>query len=313
MLLVSFHGGKPEKNPHKNNVHAYDKDGTRLTSTVLQRSGEITLDELRAIYLVGKLLYVVNANKNENSVLCYSGKNTDYKFVGKFVSHAECPAIVHPFDLAFDGAGHVYVASQDTNVVTRLNISRGGKAATPAPLAKALPAGDKFLPGTFVASSVSLDPPTTPVAMPQGLSYSAPVGDKKHSVRGIEWVGGALYVADQPSHRVKVYGKNGEFLGQSNEVESPVHLIARKGTLFVSGGNQIVSAKLPKKPGDFELVPVRQLKVKNSSGMAFTPKGKLFVASRTENCIYKFDADFKPVKFACELPDNPEFLLHVPS
>ena len=312
MLFVSFHGGKPEKNPHKNNIHAYDKDGAKLTPTVLHRSGKITLDELRAIHLVGKLLYVVNANKNENSVLCYSGKNIDYGFIGKLISHEKCPAIVHPFDLAFDGAGHVYLASQDTNVVTRLNISRGGKTATPAPLAKALLAGGNFLPGTFVASSVSLDPPTTPVPAPQGLSYSAPVGDKKHSVRGVEWVGGALYVADQPSHRVKVYGKNGEFLGQSNEVESPVHLVSRKGTLFVSGGDQIVSAKLPKKPGDFELAPVRQLKVKNSSGMAFTPKGKLYVASRTEQRIYKFDADFKPMKFATgDLPDDPEFLLHL--
>ena len=311
MLFVSFHGGKPEKNPHKNNIHAYNKDGKKLTSTVLQQTAGITLDELRGIYLVGRLLLVVNANRNENCILCYTGKGTDYKFVGKFIGRAECPAIVHPFDLTFDRSAHVYVSSQDTNTVTRLNILRGGKTAAPAPVAKALPSGQNFLPGAFVASSKSLEPPTTEVAPPQGLAYSAPLGDKKHSVRGIEWFGGALYVADQPSHRVKVYDKNGKFLGQSNEVESPVHLLARKGMLFVSGGDQIVSARLSKKPGNFELVPVRQLKVKNSSGMAFTPRGKLYVASRTENCIYKFDPEFRPIKFPCELPDNPEFLLHV--
>ena len=312
MLFVTFHGGKPDKNPHKNNIHAYDKDGAKLTSTVLQQSGEITLDELRGIYLVDGLLYVVNANKNENSVLCYSGNNTDYKFVGKLVSHADCPAIVHPFDLAFDGAGHCFVSSQDTNVVTRLKVSNGGKNGSPAPVALSLPSTGTFLPGTFVASSVSLDPPTTPIALPQGLAYSAPVGDKKHSVRGIEWAGEVLYVADQPSHRIKVYGKNGELFGQSNEVESPTHLVARKGTLFVSGGDQIMSATLPKKPGNFELAPVKWLKVKNSSGMAFSPKGKLYVASRTEKRIYKFDAQFKPVEFDTgPLPDDPEFLLHL--
>lgn len=313
MLLVTFHGGKPEKNPHKNNVQAYDKDGSKLSSSVLDDSEGITLDELRAIYLVKNLLYVANANKSVNSVLCYSGSGVKYKFAGKFISRSECSAIVHPFDLIFDGAGYGYVSCQDTNLVTRVKIAANGKSAVPAALARALPANGKFLPGTFVASSRSLDPPTTEVVQPQGLAYSAPVGDKKHSVRGIEWSSGALYVADQPSHRVKVYGKNGEFLGQSNEVESPVHLVAWKGTLFVGGGDQIVSAKLPKKPGNFELVPAKGLKVKNSSGMAFTPKGKLYVASRTENCIYKFDPDFKQMKFACELPDNPEFLLHVPS
>jgi hypothetical protein len=295
MLFVSFHGGKPDKNPHKNNIHAYDKDGAKLTSTVLQQSGEITLDELRGIYLVDGLLYVVNANKNENSVLCYSGNNTDYKFVGKLVSRADC-----------------FVSSQDTNVVTRLKVSNAGKNGSPAPVAPSLPSTGTFLPGTFVASSVSLDPPTTPMALPQGLAYSAPVGDKKHSVRGIEWAGEVLYVADQPSHRIKVYGKNGELFGQSNEVESPTHLVARKGTLFVSGGDQIMSATLPKKPGNLELAPVKWLKVKNSSGMAFTPTGKLYVASRTEKRIYKFDAQFKPVEFDTgPLPDDPEFLLHL--
>jgi hypothetical protein len=48
MLFISFHGGKPEKNPHKNNIHAYDKDGTKLTPTVLQQPDGVTLDELRA-------------------------------------------------------------------------------------------------------------------------------------------------------------------------------------------------------------------------------------------------------------------------
>src|SRR5215467_8452316 len=62
MLLVTFHGGKPEKNPHKNNVHAYDKDGSKLSSSVLGDSEAITLDELRGIHFHGNLLYVVNAN-----------------------------------------------------------------------------------------------------------------------------------------------------------------------------------------------------------------------------------------------------------
>lgn len=310
MLLVTLHGGKPERNPHKNNVHAFDKDGAHLSSRVLGDAPGITLDELRGIYLFGGLLYAVNANMNENSVLCYSGSGIKYQFTGIFASRKTCAGILHPFDITFDDAGHAYLSSQDTNLVTRLKLSSDGKTGAPAPQAPALPASGNFSPGTFVASNKSLAPPTTPVTTPQGLEYSDD-GAKKHSVRGVVWANGALYVADQPACRIKVYDRNGKFLGQSNGVESPVHLAVSRGNLYVSGSNEVFTAKLPNPAGNFELKAIEGLKVKNSSGMAFTKEGHFYVASRTENTIYKFDSDFKAMKFSCELPDNPEFLLHV--
>jgi len=310
MLFVTFHGGKPDKNPHLNNVHAYDKDGKKITASILQRADGVTPDELRGIYLINGILYLVNANKEQNSVLCYKGAGTDYKFAGKFITGDSCAGILHPFDFAFDDAGHCFVSSQDTNVVTRLKISADGKTGALAPIAPALPPDGKFLPGTFVASNKSLKPATTPVAPPQGLEFSDD-GAKKHSVRGVVWANGALYVADQPARRVKVYDKNGKFLGQSNGVESPVHLTVWKGSLYVSGGDEIQSAKLPNPPGNFELVAIKDLRLKNSSGMAFTDKGHFYVASRTQRKIFKFDSDFRPMKFDCDLPDDPEFLLHL--
>src|SRR5215469_3718919 len=163
MLFVTLHGGKPEKNPHKNNVHAYDGDGKQITSSVLEDSQGVPLDELRGIYLFGKYLYVVVANKDHDSVLCYQGSGTTYQFAGRFVSGESCASISHPFDLTFDDSGNCYVSNQDTNMVTRLAISDGGKIGIPAPVAPVLPANGKFLPGTFVASSASLQPSTTPV------------------------------------------------------------------------------------------------------------------------------------------------------
>jgi DNA-binding beta-propeller fold protein YncE len=311
MLFVTLHGGKPDKDPNKNNVHAYDKEGNRITTSVLRDCDGVTLNELRAIHKTGNYLYVANANRNENSVLCYEGAGTDYKFVSKFVCKQTCESIVHPFDFTFDEAGHCYVSSQDTNVVTRLHVSSDGKITTPAPIAQALPAEGKFSPGTFVASSVgNLKPPSTPVPRPTGLEYSDD-GEKKHSVRGVIWANGALYVADQPARRVKVYDQAGKLLGQSNGVESPVHLAVWKGKLYVSGGDGVLTAELPNPPGDFNLTTIKGIKIKNASGMAFTDSGHFYVASRTENTILKFDQEFKPVKFRCELPDNPEFLLHV--
>jgi hypothetical protein len=311
MLLVTLHGGKPEKNPHKNNIQAYDKDGTKLSSAILDDAEGVLLDELRGIYIGERYLYVVNANKLQNSVLCYEGTGMHYRFAGWFASRHTCDAILHPFDLAFDGLGYCYLSSQDTNVVTRFIISDEGKTARPAPVAAALPADGKFLAGTFVASSNgNLSASTTAVPSPAGLQYSAGEG-KKHSVRGIAWANGRLYVADQVASTIKMYDIRGKYLGQSNPVETPVHIVVYQGNLYVSGGDQVTTGRVPDRPGDFVLKPLQGVKVKNASGMAFSNSGNLYVASRTENVILKFDRTGKALHFCCELPDNPEFLLHV--
>ena len=161
-----------------------------------------------------------------------------------------------------------------------------------------------------MASSVGRLGGTTPVLAPAGLTYSDD-GQKKHSVRGVVWANDALYVVDQPARRIKVYDRTGRFLGQSNAVETPVHLVLRNGSLYVSGGDEVLTAKLAKPAGDFTLSSINGVRVKNGCGMAFTDSGHFYVASRTDCVILKFDSDFKPVKFHCELPDNPEFLLHV--
>jgi hypothetical protein len=310
MLFVTFHGGKPEKNPHKNNVHAYDKDGNLISPSVLDDTERVILDELRAICFFQNFFYVVIANKTQNSLLCYQGSGTHYRFVSKFVSQATCKGILHPFDFTFDGAKYCYVSSQDTNLVTRLTVSADGKTGAPAPVASALVG--TFLPGTFVASSVGTlsEPATTPVPSPMGLQYSA-AGPKKHSVRGVVWTNDALYVVDQPASRVKVYSATGKFLGQSNEVEQLVHLLVHDRSLYVSGGDQVYSGQLSKPAGDFTLSAIQRVQVKNGGGMAFSNSGDLYVASRTENVIHKFDSHFNPIKFSCKLPDSPEFLLHV--
>jgi hypothetical protein len=156
------------------------------------------------------------------------------------------------------------------------------------------------------------NPATTPVASPAGLAFSI-VEAKKHSVRGVVWTKGRLYVADQPACTVKIYDITGKYLGQSNALESgsPVHLVVHNGSLYVSGGDHVYACRIPSSPGKLELAPIETVKVKNSSGMTFGNSGNFYVASRTENTILKFDPDFKPLKFHCELPDCPEFLLHV--
>ena len=142
------------------------------------------------------------------------------------------------------------------------------------------------------------------------MEYSAQ-GAKKHSVRGVAWANDALYVADQPAGRVKVYDGNGKLLGQSNPVECPVHLAVHHGSLYVSGGSEVFRGKLAKPAGNFTLAAIPGLHIKNGGGMAFTDSNHFYIASRTENFIRKFDENFEPMKFDCTLPDNPEFLLHL--
>ena len=112
---------------------------------------------------------------------------------------------------------------------------------------------------------------------------------------------------------LKMYDITGKYLGESNTLEAgcPVHVVIRNGWLYVSGGDHVFAGMLPSSPGNFVLKAIGSVKVKNSGGMAFGNAGNFYVASRTEKTIQKFDSDFKPVKFECELPDDPEFLLHV--
>jgi len=314
MLFVTLHGDKPGGDPRRNNVHAYDKDGNKITASVLDESPDVILTELRGLYLVGAYLYVANANNTQNSVLCYEGTGTQYRFVSEFASKKTCSGILHPFDFTFDGLGYCYLSSQDTNVVTRLQVSNDAKTARPAQVAAAISAKGTFLPGTFVPSSNGTlsKIPTPPVPTPAGLAYSD-AEEKKHSVRGVVWTNGRLYVADQPARTVKIYDITGKYLGQSNELEpgSPVHLVVHNGSLYVSGGDQIYTAKIPSTPSKLELAPIDSVKVKNSSGMAFGKQGNFYVASRTGKTIQKFDPNFKPMKFQCKLQDSPEFLFHV--
>jgi hypothetical protein len=295
-------------------VAAYDEDGNRTTSSVLVEREDVPLGLLRGLCLVGRYLYVVNAKMSGNCVLCYEKSGTQYEYVSQFASHDTSKGIVGPFDLTFDDMGHCYISSLRTNVVTRLIVSNDGKIGRPAPIAAALPTEGYFLPGTFVPSSYGYlsEPPTPRIAPPAGLAFSN-FGEKIKSVRGITWANGRLYVADQPAATVKVYDITGKYLGQSNKLEagSPAHLVVHNGSLYVSGGDHVFTTMLPGSPGKFVLKAIKGVKVKNSYGMTCGAEGDFYVVSRTERTILNFDSKFKPMKFRCDLPADPEFLLHV--
>jgi hypothetical protein len=159
---VSFHGGEEEST--LNNIHVYSTDGKRLRKALNKKSlpAGIKLRELRGfVFGPDQNLYVVNAYFEYSQILKFNGtvnQNGQHDFAQVFVKrHAEInPGIDHPFNLAFDSEGDVYVSSQSTSLIARYHgpRSKKGKPRTPMPLPESLHLEKAdFPPGTFVPSA----------------------------------------------------------------------------------------------------------------------------------------------------------------
>jgi DNA-binding beta-propeller fold protein YncE len=314
VLLVSFHGGKP---PGVGNLAAYADDQSTIGTAMLcppPPSGA----ELRGLELAPDgNLWVANGSKHQSTVAAYSWNGKVYEYVTSVVDYLTAEALWHPFDLTFGaGAAYVYVSNQDTNVVARYDYP-GGSAA-PAP---ALPANGNFLAATFVASECGELPgvrQTTPVKSGDGgLGVTCELEKGgcckvSHSVRGVVWTNGALYVADEAGGAVRVYDGDGTYLGHE-KIDSPVHLLPSNGVLFVTAKGGVYASKLdPAHPEKLQFSPVKGMPA-DASGLAFDSSDRLYVAARTEKKIYRFlgaskpDPCWKPLG----VPDDPEFLLYV--
>ena len=139
---VSFHGG--EEKASLNNIHVYSTDGKQLRKALNKKSlpKGTKLRELRGfVFGPDQNLYVVNAYFEYSEVLKFKGalnENGQHDFAEVFVKrHAEMnPGIDHPFNVAFDSEGDLYVSSQNTSLIARYHgpASKTGKPGTPMPL-----------------------------------------------------------------------------------------------------------------------------------------------------------------------------------
>jgi hypothetical protein len=134
---------------------------------------------------------------------------------------------------------------------------------------------------------------------------------------------GYLYVADEPADAVKVYAvETGEFCGQiaGDHLRAPVQLLldAAAGVLYIgsSGNDRVVCYHLTQGPPSGTVAPVPFLHgtVKHVSGMALDAAGNFYAAERKARRILKFppDGSGQGVVWIDGLPDEPEFILHVP-
>jgi DNA-binding beta-propeller fold protein YncE len=306
--LISFHGG--EGPDDWNNLHAYDKEGNSL-GKVLDTSSlpaHIRLRELRGfVFDPHGDLYVTNAWQGGSHVLRFAGQANDqgrHEFVDVFVDHQPGnPGLSHPFDVTFGPDGHLFIPSQDTNVVGRYfgPTADTGTAGTPMPVPVAVrDLGIRdVLPGTYVPSKHHAD---------HGLS----------AVRGSVFDSqGRLYVVDRDDNAVKAYdGQDGKHIRSyhNKRLGSPIHLLPHPDNqrMLVGSRDRHAVVSIDLETGDMEdFVAPHHGGLHSPSGMAIGTDRMLYVGSRDAHQVLRYDlstgkADHNP--FIDKLHDAPEFL-----
>jgi DNA-binding beta-propeller fold protein YncE len=309
---ISFHGG--EEKAALNNIHVYSTDGKKLRKALNKKSlpEGITLRELRGfVFGPDQNLYVVNAYFEYSEVLKFTGalnKDGQHDFSGVFVKrHPDLnPGIDHPFNVAFDSNGDLYVSSQNTSLVARYHGPAGkhGQPGRPMPFPQSLHPGLHLPPGTFVPSA-------------------------KHASNGLVEVreviftpDNTLYVADRAADCIRIYdARTGHFLrnlvSATDRVDRPIHLLLSPDGryLFIgSGGTDSILRHDLRRNSTSVFVRPKSGGLNGPAGMAFGDDDFLYVASRNTKEILRYDTnDGRPSDkpFIKNLADNPEFLMLV--
>ena len=310
---VSFHGGEEEI--ALNNIHVYSTDGERLRKALNKKSlpAGIKLRELRGfVFGPDQNLYVVNAYFEYSQILKFNGRlneNGQHDFAQVFVKrHAEMnPGIDHPFNLAFDSEGDLYVSSQNTSLIARYHGpgSKKGKPGTPMPLPESLHLEKAdFPPGTFV--------PSAKLASNGLLEVRAVIFAPNNE----------MFVADRAADCVQIYeartGRHLRNLGpQSDQLDRPIHLLLSpdgRYLLIGSGGKDSILRHDLRQGSTNVFVEPKSAGLNGPAGMAFGDDGFLYVASRNSKEILRYSGiDGRPrgKPFIKDLADNPEFLMLV--
>jgi hypothetical protein len=310
------------------NIGVFQDDGTprKEHPLLLDPSPDAhPLHIARGFALVGNDLYIANAWRKDSHVVRYRRHGDTFRFTDIVVATKHVAAMVHPFDVELGDDGRLYVSCQDTNTVVAILPRTRTPAAVAPHLRKSFPDGN-FLPGTLVASSRGELPEVgehapRDVPCPQGLQVVLDEhGKPRHSVRGIIVHRKHLYVADEAGDAVKIFEvASGQLVAriEGKKLSKPVHLVLHGDTLYIgaAGAGSILAFDVPAKAprGTLKANAVIDGKLKAPSGFAIGPDGDLYVAERRKQRVRCFSLQGKKRgTFIDDLPDMPEFLIHVP-
>jgi hypothetical protein len=332
-IYVTFHGGKPTKSIPKpiwyvvsytlvNGV--WQSNPNALSLPAPSGSDAANGYELRDLQLSSDgNFYLVNSYKGASVIWQIPQAGLAPKTNPTvFTSGATIPGIDHPFGFAFDSAMQVcFISAQDTNVVVAAYGPPHKKSGSALPVNPTIH-GSNFLAGTFVASELGIPVPLGSTPVPSnvkgsdgGLHYSPQSGPPlTNSVRGVALLGTTLYVADEVGNEVKTFDViTGGYLGKipdpKGQINTPVHLLAASGTLYISTSNAVFSYD----PATSTLTSLIA-GLTSPAGMSFDAAGNFYVASRTGGSISGYDSSFQPMQnnpLVSGLQDNPEFLFCV--
>jgi hypothetical protein len=216
------------------------------------------------------------------------------------------PGIDHPFNLAFDSEGDLYVSSQNTSLIARYHGpgSKEGKPGTPMPLPESLHLEKaNFPPGTFV--------PSAKLASNGLLEVRAVIFAPNNE----------MFVADRAADCVRIYeARTGRHLRnlsqQTDQLDRPIHLLLSpegRYLLIGSGGKDSILRHDLRQGSTSVFVESKSAGLDGPAGMAFGDDGFLYVASRNSKKILRYGIDGRPhgKPFINDLADNPEFLMLV--
>ena len=308
---ITFQGGD---GPHAwNSIHAFDLHGKPMGKALVTHTlpHHVHLRELRGFtFGPDGDLYLANAWKDASQVLRFSSEpdsDGQHRFRDVYVErHHANPGLAHPFDVVFGPDGHLYVPSQDTNVVSRYYgpHTSDGAPGHPMPHPPALRRGDigHLMPATFVPSH-----------------RHAP-----HGLRGVRRAifgpDGDLYIADRDAGSVRRYhGASGDFRREYRDprLTTPVHLAFRPGdgALLVGSRDGHAVFAIDTVTGEVSTLIERGAGgLRAPGGIAFGPDGKLYLCSRETRQVLRFDAatgEPDPAPFIDNLHDLPEFIVLV--
>jgi WD40 repeat protein len=217
------------------------------------------------------------------------------------------PGIDHPFNVAFDSEGDLYVSSQNTSLIARYHgpASKTGKPGTPMPLPQGLDLENVDLPpGTFI--------PSAKLASNGLLEVRAVIFSPNDD----------LYVADRAGDCVRIYeARTGRHLrnlvSRGDQLDRPIHLLLSPDARYLligSGGNDSILRHDLQQGSTSVFIESKSGGLNGPAGMALGDDGFLYVASRNSKDILRYgwiDGRPRGKPFIKNLADNPEFLMLV--